>query len=216
MLRSNRKSTTRRRIALFAGILLPLCGLAGTPRLGTDPLHRVMKALSLEEKAALLVGASMEDYSGEGSVAGRTLRHIAGSAGTTVPLPQYGIPPTVMADGPAGLRIDPHRANDPATYYCTAFPVGTMIASTWNTELIEQVGAAIGNEVLAYGCDVILGPGIPLQPAHRGIRVQPHDQPCAQGRRLRQVLDMPPVENIKTPVREHDFFIPETPHAQKA
>ena len=65
MLRSNRKSTTRRRIALFAGILLPLCGLAGTPRLGTDPLHRVMKALSLEEKAALLVGASMEDYSGE-------------------------------------------------------------------------------------------------------------------------------------------------------
>lgn len=163
MLRSNRKSTTRRRIALFAGILLPLCGLAGTPRLGTDPLHRVMKALSLEEKAALLVGASMEDYSGEGSVAGRTLRHIAGSAGTTVPLPQYGIPPTVMADGPAGLRIDPHRANDPATYYCTAFPVGTMIASTWNTELIEQVGAAIGNEVLAYGCDVILGPGMNIQ-----------------------------------------------------
>lgn len=102
----------------------------------------------------------MENYSGKGSVAGHTLRYIPGSAGTTVPMPQYGIPPTVMADGPAGLRIDPRRKGDLQTYYCTAFPVGTMLASTWNPDLLEEVGAAIGNEVLEYGCDVILGPGM--------------------------------------------------------
>ncbi len=145
----------------MAGVLLPLWGLgADAPRLGIDPVERIVRAMTLEEKASLLVGASMEDYSGEGSVAGRTLRYIPGSAGTTVPMPQYGIPPTVMADGPAGLRIDPVRRGETRTYHCTAFPVGTMLASTWNPELLEEVGAAIGNEVLEYGCDVILGPGM--------------------------------------------------------
>lgn len=161
MLQSNLESLLRQTGGLLLGLLLPAWGLgADAPRLGVVPVERIVQAMTLEEKAALLVGASMEDYSGEGSVAGRTLRHIPGSAGTTVPMPQYGIPPTVMADGPAGLRIDPLRKGDPQTYYCTAFPVGTMLASTWNPELLEEVGAAIGNEVLEYGCDVILGPGM--------------------------------------------------------
>ncbi|WP_290541103.1 glycoside hydrolase family 3 N-terminal domain-containing protein [Alistipes sp.] len=116
--------------------------------------------MSLEEKASLLVGTSMENYGGQGAVTGRTLKIVPGSAGATCSLETYGIPPTVMADGPAGLRIDPRRANDPKTYFCTAFPIGTMLASTWNEEVIERCGAAMGREVLDYGCDVILGPGI--------------------------------------------------------
>lgn len=151
----------KQRMCGLLSLLLPLENLAtDVPQLGKDSVQRIVKSMTLEEKASLLVGLSMEDYGGEGSVAGHTLRYIPGSAGTTAPMPRYGIPPTVMADGPAGLRIDPVRKGDSLTYYCTAFPVGTMLASTWNTKLIEQVGSAIGNEVLEYGCDVILGPGM--------------------------------------------------------
>ncbi|MEG0992928.1 MAG: glycoside hydrolase family 3 N-terminal domain-containing protein [Bacteroidales bacterium] len=137
-----------------------LCAAADKPQLGKDPIPKIVSSMTLYEKASLLVGASMDGYSGEGAVTGRTLNIVAGCAGTTNPLSQYGIPSTVMADGPAGLRIDPFRDHTSQTFYCTAFPIGTLLASTWDEEAIHLAGAAIGNEVLEYGCDVILGPGM--------------------------------------------------------
>ncbi|WP_321435783.1 glycoside hydrolase family 3 N-terminal domain-containing protein [uncultured Bacteroides sp.] len=129
-------------------------------KLGVNSIDEVVKAMTLEEKAQLLVGASMANFSGVGATVGNTLNLVSGAAGTTVPFPRLGIPATVVSDGPAGVRISPKRDNDNATYYCTGFPIATLLASTWNTDLVKSVGKAMGNEVLEYGCDVLLGPGM--------------------------------------------------------
>ena len=120
----------------------------------------VMTKMSLEDKAHFVIGTGMVGFSGDDAVIGATRSLVPGAAGTTYPLDSLGIPAIVLADGPAGLRIDPTREGDSATYYCTHFPIGTLLASTWNTQLVEEVGKAIGEEVKEYGADVLLAPAL--------------------------------------------------------
>ena len=131
------------------------------PQLRADNIDDVLKAMTLEEKAKLLVGGA-NNFFGAGAVVGGEADLVAGAAGTTLRIERLGIPATVLTDGPAGVRIDPTRKNDTQTYYATAFPIGTCLASTWNTELVGRIGEAIGNETKEYRCDVILGPGMNL------------------------------------------------------
>ena len=122
--------------------------------------EEVMAKMSLEDKAHFVIGTGMAGFSGDEAVIGATKNLVPGAAGTTYPLDSLGIPAIVLADGPAGPRIDATRAGDSATYYCTHFPIGTLLASTWNTQLIEEVGQAIGEEVKEYGADVLLAPAL--------------------------------------------------------
>ncbi len=70
---------------------------------------------------------------------------------------------TKLADGPAGVRINSTRSGESGTFYGTAFPVGILLGSTWNPELVQEVGKAIGNEVKEYGLDFWLAPGMNIQ-----------------------------------------------------
>lgn len=133
------------------------------PKLRTDNIDEVLRAMTLEEKAQLLVGDGNAGFVGSGAMLGHQSRLVAGAAGQTVAIERLGIPATVLTDGPAGVHIDPKREGTTATFYATGFPVGTCLASTWNPQLVYNVGQAMGKETLEYGCDVILGPGLNIQ-----------------------------------------------------
>lgn len=135
--------------------------MSAQPKLRADNIDEVLKAMTLEEKAKLLVGGA-NNFFGTGAVVGGEADLVAGAAGTSPAIPRLGIPATVLTDGPAGVRIDPTRKGTSQTFYATAFPIGSCLASTWNTELVAKVGEAIGNETKEYRCDVILGPGMNL------------------------------------------------------
>lgn len=128
-------------------------------KLRADNIDEIVKALTLEEKVHLIVGASMSEQMASGEV-GYTDSIVPGAAGITYQIERLGIPTIIFADGPAGLHISATRENDTSTYYCTGFPVGTHMAATWNEDIIYQVGQAMGNEVKEYGVDVILAPGV--------------------------------------------------------
>ncbi len=142
-----------------AGLMLASCG-ENTPKLGISSIDDVLAAMTLEEKVHLIVGTGMAGQTGDSAVVGETHKIVPGAAGTTYPIERLGIPSIVLADGPAGLRINPTREGDSATYYCTHFPIGTLLACTWDTALVANVGRAIGNEVLEYGADVLLAPAL--------------------------------------------------------
>ncbi len=150
-----------KKVALFAVAALAIgCTTSDKVTKNTIDQEEVMIKLSLEDKAHFVIGTGMAGFSGNAAVIGATRNLVPGAAGTTYPLDSLGIPAIVLADGPAGLRIDATREGDSATYYCTHFPIGTLLASTWNTQLIEQVGQAIGEEVKEYGADVLLAPAL--------------------------------------------------------
>jgi beta-glucosidase len=145
--------------------LLIIAGYGATAQTNNAAKAKALVSkMTLEEKVNLLVGRGMKfpgaAQNNTGTGVGQTMDKVAGAAGTTYSIERLGIPTTVVADGPAGLRIEPTRIGDKKTYYATAWPVATLLASTWDTKLVEKVGQAMGNEVKEYGVDVILGPGL--------------------------------------------------------
>jgi len=174
---------------IAAVLLLHTTGFAQdqAPQLGKASVKQVVAAMTLEEKAKLVEGmgfkmpgtpapprktdtakSKTDTVSKEGfrlppvdPADAAIPEKVPGSAGRTHAIPRLGIPSMTVSDGPSGVRIDPIRNGDSSrTYYATAFPVGTLLASSWDTTLVQQVGTAFGAEIRDYGIDVILGPGM--------------------------------------------------------
>ena len=144
----------------------------------------IISKMTLDQKAQLVIGTGMffempdsirakmpPGFGGDvntkdpvyNEMVKRIRKYLPGAAGVSSEFPELGIASQVLTDGPAGLRIQPMHKGETKTYYCTAFPIGTVLASTWDTELVYNVGKAMGNEVKEYGSDVILGPALNIQ-----------------------------------------------------
>ena len=108
----------------------------------------LLERMTLEEKVSLLSGANWME---------------------TVAIPRLGIPSIKMADGPAGIRswlgssAITSAPGATRTFSATAFPPGIAIAATWDPELAQQVGQAIGEEMRSIGRGMILGPTVNIQ-----------------------------------------------------
>ncbi len=143
---------------------------------------------SLEEMAELIVGNYIKD--GFEDIVFSSAMHVPGAAAETTSLfeAKRRIYPIVMADGPAGLRLQPHfkatrngdllrggemfglisnpfpedTPADAVDYYqyCTMIPTATSLASSWNLDLIEKLGRLVGEEMEEYGVHLWLAPGM--------------------------------------------------------
>ncbi len=150
-------------------------------------LFSVLEGRSVEELIPLLYGKISENISTLGA-AGIRVPGSAGE--TSGALEEAGIPSLVMADGPAGIRLrqwyevdketdsiyemgvlgslengilEPgvHHENADTYYqYCTAFPVGTALAQTWDTDLMTEFGKAIAEEMEEFHVNLWLAPGM--------------------------------------------------------
>lgn len=108
-----------------------------------NEIEKIISLMTLEEKAALCTGASNW---------------------TTTPIERLGVPEMFVADGPHGLRRQP-SATDSAvkSLPATCFPTASLLASTWDVNLIRIMGEALAEECIAQNVDVILGPGVNMK-----------------------------------------------------
>lgn len=135
-------------------LALSVGSLSANPRTqhSDKNLDRMIRLLTLEQKARLLVGCPGSDQG---------VSHlVAGAAGYTYPIDSLGIPSINLADGPVGVRITPVPSNREYASYATCFPSTTALAATWNRDMARLEGNAIGDEARAYGVDIVLTPGI--------------------------------------------------------
>ncbi|HEX5941279.1 MAG TPA: glycoside hydrolase family 3 protein, partial [Anaerolineales bacterium] len=113
-------------------------------------INSLIAEMTLEEKAALCTGAT---------------------SWTTTPVERLGIPELIVSDGPHGLRrvldLD-SLASD--SLPATCFPTASCLASTWDVDLIHELGEALAEECVALNVDVLLGPGVNMKRSPLGGR----------------------------------------------
>ena len=125
----------------------PAAGTLDDVRAGKLSLDAFIAGLEPEELEALTRGEGIM------SVPLGVPGNAGGFGGVTEKLRQKGVPELITADGPAGLRLQK---------FSSLMPIGTALACTWNTELVEALHEKLGEEMTHYGVDVHLGPGMNL------------------------------------------------------
>ena len=147
-------------LILLPALVLGAC--SSTPQLKENNIDKVIKVMTDEEKAHLIVCANNLNTTLDSTYAPMIAAckdMVPGCGGFTYPIARLGIPSLVLADGPAGLRISPVREGTDSTFYCTGFPIGTSLSATWDPQVARDVAEAIGEELVDYGVDVLLAPG---------------------------------------------------------
>jgi beta-glucosidase len=145
---------------LFSFLFIALSFYAVKAQDNSAKAKQLVDKMTLEEKAQLVVGVGMR-IPGMSAAAAKAKAKVPGAAGQTFAIPRLGIPSIVLSDGPAGVRIEPFRNGDSSrSYYATAWPVATLLASTWDTGLVKKMGVAFGSEIKDYGIDIILAPAM--------------------------------------------------------
>lgn len=137
-----------RKILLLFVYLSAACNLmAAEPIVNgkSGQAREILAKMSLEEKAQCVVGLKRDLFPPTN----------AGIAGRTVPFPQFGVPSLTLADGTAGVRLS-RRAAERAT----AFPDNMALASSWDSNLAQKVGAAVAYEAVGYNVNIMLAPGM--------------------------------------------------------
>ena len=129
---------------------------------GTVTMEELLASLSVEEMSYIVEGLGWGG--GSEPIIGAQANSVKGAAGETTSryYETRAIPNTVLADGPAGIRITQSYTENGTTYYqyCTAFPIGTLIAQSWDKDVAKQFGEAIGEEMLEMGVTMWLAPGM--------------------------------------------------------
>ena len=103
--------------------------------------QKVVSEMTLEQKAAFLTGKDFWQ---------------------TQDFPELGVPSLFLADGPHGLRKQAAAADHlglNASIPATCFPTAATMANSWNEELGEKMGEALGKEAASMNVNVLLGPG---------------------------------------------------------
>ena len=118
---------------------------------GNATLDELTAQLTVEEMAELCVGT--ERKNGDGNVIGSASSCVPGAAGDTTSslLETRKVPNLIQADGPAGLRLETP---------CTAIPIATTLAQSWDMDLIHRMGELVGEEMKQLHVDLWLAPGM--------------------------------------------------------
>ncbi|WP_278247736.1 glycoside hydrolase family 3 N-terminal domain-containing protein [Candidatus Soleaferrea massiliensis] len=128
---------------------------------GETSLDQLVASMNVSELAKLVNGIGM---GGSQAVVGAQANTVNGAAGETTGdfFYKYFIPNIVLSDGPAGIRITKEYEQNGTKYYqyATAFPIGTLLAQTWDKDLINEVGQAVGEEMVEFGVTIWLAPGM--------------------------------------------------------
>ncbi|MCK5776524.1 MAG: glycoside hydrolase family 3 C-terminal domain-containing protein [Bacteroidales bacterium] len=129
----------------------------------------LISQMTLEEKIGMLVGDG-RFIPKEIIKADEVIEVPVANINSEMLIPRLSLSTTALTDGPSGINkgAAPKGAKDYT--YTTAFPTGTLLAATWNTELVGNIGDAFGNELIEYGYDLILGPGLNLHRNPKGGR----------------------------------------------